>query len=229
MSIALWFRNNYHHYRRARAERFDDGIIPRLEAGQIKFFTPWGPRYDYQIRGEEVLQEHAEERLLEFLAAWLKSWPEEHAANISWIFLAADSYGTEVNKLPSTVVENYFRSIRTRVDFHFGSKAQFVYWSQLREVAMPYRKTAELRHLPLLNPEILKRAERIAARRGGDAKQYLIERMAEALYMEAIHKPIKVSCASRQDDGGIDLNLPRLYIVPNILHRPWDSKQSVVF
>lgn len=220
MSILHLFEKYYFEYGEAKVARFNEGIIPRLGAKEGIFFTPLGPRYDFDLRGDEILAHHAEMKLLEFLSNWLKTWPAEFATPTTWIFLAADYYGTDINRLPAAKVNKYFISFEEKVKSLMGSKAKFVKWSEEREKATAYRETAQSRY-SMLRARTLGRAELIAARKGGDAKQYLVERITEALYMEAKFKPIKISCANPQDDGDVDMHLPRLYVVPEHLRKPW--------
>jgi len=57
--------------------------------------------------------------------------------------------------------------------------------------------------------------------KGGDPKEYLVERLAEAMFIETTLHPIKISCVARHKDDKVDWELPRLYFLPERLHAPW--------
>ncbi|HEY4496773.1 MAG TPA: hypothetical protein VI432_01310, partial [Candidatus Paceibacterota bacterium] len=85
----------------ARAVRLEDGVIPRLKEESVTFFTPWGPRYDYEVRGSEIEDSHREIDLLKFLARILGEFKKNMPGRkFRWIFLGADLYGVKINHLP---------------------------------------------------------------------------------------------------------------------------------
>jgi hypothetical protein len=51
------------------------------------------------------------------------------------------------------------------------------------------------------------------------ANDYITERLCEALVIETVFRPIKLSVANRNTDTNLDWELPRLYVASPI--KPW--------
>ena len=100
--------------------------------------------------------------------------------------------------------------------------AEFLLWSEFDEAAEPYRQEVREHFDKYVDVYLLDRAVSTAKKmNGGDAREYLIERIAEGMFIEERFSPIKVSCVARHKDDKVDRELPRLYLVPEQLHAPW--------
>ena len=109
-----WFNCDFYPSKRTgRAVRYEDGVLPRMKEVHTKLFTPWGPRYDWETRGVEIFEEHREVQTLAYLAKLFTELKAQMPEKTwQWIFLAADTYGTRVNKLSTQVVQEYFSSLK---------------------------------------------------------------------------------------------------------------------
>ena len=100
------------------------------------------------------------------------------------------------------------------------------YWSEYDSIADPYREAMnETLSMGLCQFDggLLQRAEATTGKmqRNSSPIAYLVERAVEAMVIEKMYQPIKLSCVARHKDDKIDLDLPRLYIVPEELTAPW--------
>lgn len=201
----------------------EDGILPRLREQNICFFTPWGPRYSWQVRGSVIREGDNEVGTLKFLRTILDEMsPRMADKNFRWVYLGANLYGTRLNGLPRGVVSSYFGSLSKWLATLLP-EIEFRLWSEFDEMAEPYRRQVYDDFSHYMNPELLRRTA-LTARvmgRGSDPKAYLVERVAEALLIEEQLKPIKVSCVKPEKDAVVDVHLPRLYVVPEELRAPW--------
>jgi len=221
-----WFSTQYYpSAKTARAVFLDQGILPRLRNETICFFTPWGPRYSYKARGVVIHEEDLEVTTLRFLQEVVTTF-EIHGINqarkFRWIILGADVYGTKINNLPKSVVADYFQSLKIWIETLLP-KAEFLLWSDFDSEAQVYRDEVRQNFTTYIDARLLARAQRTSEGlgTGGSPEAYLIERLAEAMLIEAKFQPIKLSCVARYKDDKVDLNLPRLYVVPEHLHAPW--------
>jgi hypothetical protein len=219
-----WFNTDFYpKSRTSRAVHLEDGVLPRLREDAITLFTPWGPRYGYEARGIQIREGDKEHQVLLFLQQLLRQWREKMPDKaFRWVFLAADLYGTRINSLPREVVGGYFESLAEWLRTLLPS-AEFQLWSELDATAEPYRQAVRENFRTLVPDKLLARAEATAKAmgRGSSATEYLVERLAEAAFIEETLQPIKISCVGRHKDDGVDGNLPRLYFVPESLHAPW--------
>lgn len=219
-----WFAQEFYpRQHTARAVFYEDKLLARLRQTEIRFFTPWGPRYSWRGRGTFVHLNDPEVALLQFLARLFQILKEHMPGKtFRWLFLAADLYGTRINHLPSDIVRDYFESLRGRLN-EILPEAELVFWSEFSELAEPYRQRAKADLCHQLSPAVITAAENTARLMdcGGDPHQYLVERLAEARLIEELWEPIKVSCVRRSKDDEVDADLPRLYLVPEKYHAPW--------
>jgi hypothetical protein len=219
-----WFNTVFYPQRRAgRAVRFENGVLPRLRAPEVTFFTPWGPRYSWETRGVVIQEGDREVEVLNFLARLLGELRQNMPGkSFRWVLLGADLYGTRINGLPCEVVTNYFESL-TQWLGQILPIAEFQLWSQFDKKAEEYRREIRVDFDDLISPELLSRTNRTARAmgRGGDPKEYLVERLVEAALVEEAFHPIKISCVARHKDDEVDGALPRLYFLPEHLHAPW--------
>lgn len=219
-----WFNTIFYPQNKTgRAVRYEDGVLPRLREDIVTIFVPWGPRYSYKTRGVSIANDDKEMKVLTFLRGILDEFRGNMPqTNFQWVFLGADLYGTRVNGLPKIVVSDYFESLRSRIQ-EVMPQAVFYLWSEFNESAEEYRKRASKELDDIISPKIQSRAVATARKMGtgGDAREYLVERVAEAMLIEEKFSPIKISCVPRHKDDGVDFRLPRLYLVPEELHAPW--------
>lgn len=219
-----WFYTDFlPRVKTARSVRIEDAILPRLRKPDINLFTPWGPRYSWKFRGTIIRGSDKEVGTLGFLRKLLDELLEHMPAKkFRWMFLGADLYGTRLNELPREVTSDYFASLSDWLA-KLLPEVEFRLWSEFDEMAEPYREQVRVNFNQLVQPELLRRTTQTAQAmgRGSNAKEYLTERLAEALLIENLLKPIKVSCVMRHKDDQVDADLPRLYIVPEDLTAPW--------
>lgn len=219
-----WFNTLFYpEHRVARAVRYHDpdGTLTRLRAPKITLFTPWGPCYN-QHRPLAERGYTRERRTLEYLASLLTQWQSKlHEREWKWIILAADRYGTTLNSLPESWVEEYFGEVQALTRSIFPA-ASFERWSTHAEVANEERERATWELNQRVSWSIQERARKTAGRRSfGDPNAYLVERLTEAFYHERTEHPIKISLAPPHKDSQVDADLPRLYLVPEELRTPW--------
>ncbi len=219
-----WFNTVFYPQNKiARAVRYEDGVLPRLREQKVTFFTPWGPRYSWESRGAAIEGRDKEIEVLNFLSVLFTEW-QQNMPNKSfrWVFLGADLYGTRINNLPREVVANYFVSLAGCLA-RILPTAEFRLWSQFNDVAEGYRRRIRENFDDFVDYDLLLRANQTAKAmgKGGDPKEYLVERLAEAMLIEETLRPIKISCVSRRKDDKVDWELPRLYFLPERLCAPW--------
>lgn len=197
--------------------------MPRLRKQHINLFTPWGPRYSWQARGAVIKENDKEVETLEFCRKSLDELLEHMPTkNFRWMFLGADLYGTRLNGLPEEEIGDYFTSLSGWLAALLP-EVEFRLWSEFDEMAEPYREQVRANFNQFARPELLLRTTQTAQAMGRDSdpREYLTERLAEALLIESLLEPIKVSCVMRHKDDHVDADLPRLYIVPEDLTAPW--------
>lgn len=219
-----WFNVEFYPQRKTgRSVRYEDGVLPRLREREVTLFTPWGPRYGWESRGAVIQDGDKEIDVLYFLVALLgelqQNMPDK---KFRWVFLGADLYGTRINNLPVEVVANYFNSLVQWLS-QVMPMAEFWLWSQFDSTAEECRQKVRTEFDNLVSYSILSRANQTAQAMGrnSSAKGYLVERLAEAMFIEHTLKPIKISCVARHKDNDVDWQLPRLYFLPKYLHAPW--------
>ena len=224
-----WFNTVFYPGKKTgRAVGYEDKILPRLREQHVTLFTPWGPRYDWETRGSAIREGDKEIEALDFLITIFQEWDRNMPdKNFQWIVLGADLYGTRINKLPSDAVAQYFVSLQERLTISAQILPQmtmmFRLWSEFDECAQEHRDYVRTRIDGMLSCQLIHRAVLTAGamQRGGDPMEYLVERIAEAMLIEKIFRPIKISCVGRHKDNEVDRDLPRLYFVPEALHSPW--------
>jgi len=207
----------------ARSVRIEDGILPRLREHNVNLFTPWGPRYSWESRGGIIRDGDKEVSTLKFLKViWDQLSGNMPDKSLHWTFLGADLYGTRLNGLPEDVVGEYFASLSGWLS-QILPEVEFRLWSKYDSTAQPYRQRVTSSFELHVGPELLRRTSQTAHTMGrdGDPKAYLVERLAEAMLIEDLLHPIKISCVRRHKDDQVDANLPRLYVVPESLTAPW--------
>lgn len=219
-----WFNTIFYpNQRTARAVFLEEKIIPRLRQEEITLFTPWGPRYDWLNRGSSINFDDREIVVLKFLAMILQKFRENMPEkNFKWLFLGANLYGTVINKLPEGVVSQYFVSLESWLKIILP-EAEFHLWSEFTELAERYRELVRDNFFQFVDLHLLNMAEKTAGAMGlgSNPKDYLVERLAEALFIEETFKPIKISCVGKYKDDKVDYQLPRLYFLSAEMWAPW--------
>ncbi|MBP9717038.1 MAG: hypothetical protein KBD51_03810 [Candidatus Levybacteria bacterium] len=209
---------------------FPDAIIARILKARstpnpLVLFVPWGVRLIGDLGQSEI---RAMDRL-----RGLKEILEEKRINAKVLIMPADLYATEVNnQVSSNTAQNYFAKVQeTAEGYGFEVKP----WSAIRSENMEmylslkeFLTEGEIRGL--LTGHKVNEAISAASRRSGYDRQedikkaafaYLRERIAEAQIVEKIYAPVKVSAVAKNKDNEVDMNLPRLYIIPEREQFPW--------
>lgn len=187
----------------------------------LTLFIPWGVRPQGSIGKEydalEKIQK-VQNLLLQF------SIP-------SCVFIMpADIYATEINGIFENKTQEYFQDIENLAK-EKGMEVKA--WSVIREENRKrYEKIASQLNEQTLSETIGKAGtlERIfsAAQRRSErsntqkaAYDYLRERIIEAIIIEDMYEPVKLSLAPKNKDNTVDQKLPRLYLIPTDLQLPW--------
>ncbi len=209
---------------------FPDAIIARILKARttqdpLVLFVPWGVRPIGELgqnEGRVMSRVQALQRIL-----------EDKRVKTNVVIMPADLYATEVNNQVDTeTAQNYFGQVSdTAANYGFNIKP----WSDIRSeniqmyLSLKNALTEEeIRRL--LTGHKVSEAIAAASRRSGYDRQedikraafaYLRERIAEALIVEKIFAPVKVSAVAKNKDNEVDMNLPRLYIIPEREQFPW--------
>lgn len=219
-----WFNTVFFPaHRTARAVRYEDGVLPRFRENAITFFTPWGPRYSFATRGVTIVEGDKETQVLYHLADLFQEICQNMPSKqFRWIFLGADLYGTRINHLPEEVTAAYYASLEEWLR-QILPNAEFCLWSTFDAQAEAYRRKVRENFGNLVPANVVAQATQTARTmgKGSDPREYLVERVAEAMLVEETFRPIKVSCVGRHKDDGVDAELPRLYLLPQTLWAPW--------
>lgn len=219
-----WFNTIFYPQKKtSRAVRYEDGVLPRLHQKEITLFTPWGPRYSWESRGSVIHEGDKEIEVLHYLAGLFselrQNMPDK---NFRWVILGADLYGTRINGLPTEATTDYLSSLSQWL-IRIIPISEFWLWSRFDNDAEKYREEIRANFDVYVSGSLMFRAAQTARAMGrnSSAKEYLIERLAEAMLIESVLKPIKISCVAKYKDDCVDLDLPRLYFLPERLHAPW--------
>jgi len=203
---------------------FPEKIIERLMVAAYNpsqpliFFIPWGYRPYGEFGPKEV---NAMDRIT--LAA---NTVGQRQIPLKVLLMPADVYAVEINGEDLINVEKYFTCVTQAASLR---GFEVVPWSQIRLDNFDWYSTLRKfytndqieRLLPLF---VINSAIKAAQRRNRSNKEaydYLRERLCEATIIEEIYKPVKLSMVAKNKDNGVDLNLPRLYLIPESLQFPW--------
>lgn len=235
-----WFNCEFYpRHKVMNAVLYHEKVLPRLRQDEVTFFTPWGARKEHaRFCGERVKASilcgvDPEYATLMFLAGLYREICEGLAPKrVRWILLGADLYATRINHVYPEWVDGYMKHLEAWVKQEMPS-AEFYHWSTFDQVAEHYREIARDNLCTLIGLSTRERAERTAQYMGGNADEYLVERIAEALFVEHHFHPIKISLVPKHKDAKVDCELPRLYLVPEKLRAPWrksayDGAQDVL-
>lgn len=209
---------------------FPDAIIARILKARssqdpLTLFIPWGVRPIGNIGQNEI-------QVMDRLNTLRKIF-ERRRIDSKVLIMPADLYATEVNNQVDTkTAQNYFEQVsETAASYGFWVKPWSIIRSENIEMYLALRETLTEREIGrLLTGHKVNEAIAAASRRSGYDRQedirraafaYLRERIAEAQIVEKIYAPIKVSAVAKNKDNEVDMNLPRLYIIPEKEQFPW--------
>lgn len=204
---------------------FPEKIIQRLvltaySDTPLTIFIPWGFRAQGEFGGKEL---EAMGWINDILSVIRQS---QRRITFQALVMPADIYATEINNLPVNSVEEYF----LRVEQEAKKRSyQILPWSQIRKKNLQQyevlrRKYTNKEINQILPSYVIISALKAAEKRGQKkdrAFTYLRERLCEAEIIEEEFKPVKFSMVAKNKDEGVDLNLPRLYLLPEYLQFPW--------
>ena len=196
--------------------------ISRVYDSQLTLFSPWGPNYSgrYDLENETRTLQEVRRRLKSFKVKNFRT---------RFILMPADLYGTEINRLPKSSVEEYFKRL-SEIAFQMtdGLTDTIIKpWSQIREENngryQELRRQFNERLDQIIKPGQYERILRTAkvfnpSNPEDSARRYCIERLAEGVLVEEVCSPVKMSLV-RKDKDNLDGPLPRIYIIRN--RAPW--------
>ncbi len=205
---------------------FPESIIKRLmEQEKPTLFIPWGVRNTPYFGGKE--REAMDQ--IDMVKKILQKRNIEPIIRL----MPADLYALEVNsKLKPENVMSYFDQVKKE-----GEKRGYTVtpWSQIRwdnqeaYTALSSQFTDDILQETLPNT-VIENATRAAKKNSGFTEEneiesaafrYLRERICEATIVESLWQPVKLSMAPKNKDNVVDMELPRLYVLPDYLVLPW--------
>lgn len=224
----------------------EEELAKRLSRNFLKqkdqpFLFVWGPPYQRQEPNEKLFSSSSPEGILKTqIKAFLQKITTP-GLQIKPILLYADSYGTTINGLPTTLVDNYGNALRAE----FSSDALFVPWSKVKaenntrytqlqlDVASQFipsqKEIIQAANIAQTLGKILSPPEIILA-----AKQYGVERTIEGIMLSEgfnyrgnrIDGIIKLGTAPSREknDDPYESTLPRIYL-KNSMRAPWNRKR----
>lgn len=204
--------------RSIESPEFPARIRETLQNPVLNLFSPWGPKYSYKERGIRVGE--AEIQTLKEINTFL-SFLSQQGYQTNYFLLFADSYGTEINGLPSSVVKDYFRNLQEYVQENFSWPVR--YWSELRKNPRYLELKGEVsaRFGEYVPSEVFSENLETAKKFSGSmnsAREYSIERVVEGLLIEEEYSPLKISLVKKEKDT-LDGPLKRIYVINS--RKPW--------
>ena len=202
---------------------FPEKIIQRLMLAAysdkpLTIFIPWGFRAQGKFGGKELDAMGWIDDILSVIS--------RRRITFQVLLMPADIYATEINNLPVRAVEEYFLTVEQE-----AKKRSYpvLPWSQIRNKNLQQYKVLRRKYTnkeinQILPSFVIIGAFKAAEKRGqkkDSAFAYLRERLCEAEIIEETFKPVKLSMVAKNKDEGVDLNLPRLYLLPEYLQFPW--------
>ncbi len=202
---------------------FPEKIIQRLmlaaySDNPVTIFIPWGFRAQGGFGGKELEAMKWIDDILSVI--------RQRRITSQTLLMPADIYAIEINNLPVNAVEEYFLTIEQEAK---KRSYQVLPWSKIRNNNLQQYKVLRRKYTNeeinrILPPYIIISALKAAEKRGQKndcAFAYLRERLCEAEIIEETFRPVKLSLVAKNKDEGVDLNLPRLYLLPEYLQFPW--------
>ncbi|MBI5123178.1 hypothetical protein HZA75_04955 [Candidatus Roizmanbacteria bacterium] len=202
---------------------FPEKIIQRLmltaySDNPLAIFIPWGFRAQGGFGGKELEAMGWIDDILSVI--------RQRRITFQTLLMPADIYATEINNLPVSAVEEYFLTVEQEAK---KRSYQVLPWSKIRnnnlqQYEVLRRKYTNEEINQILPPYVIISALKAAEKRGQKkdrAFDYLRERLCEAEIIEETFRPVKLSMVAKNKDEGVDLKLPRLYLLPEWLQFPW--------
>lgn len=188
--------------------------------GKLKFFSPWGPRY--KNPNSAIKKDDPEIRTLNEMKNVLEQF-SNNGYIVELVLMPADVYGTEINGLPENFVYSYFRNLKNVAEDTIKGSVDIkvIPWSEIRDENMA--EYSKLKNQIKISRKEYNKSVKTAKNFNPDkpeesAKQYCIERLAEAEIIEKCYSPIKLSLVRREKDS-LDGLLKRVYMIEN--KAPW--------
>lgn len=202
---------------------FPEKIIQRLMLAAysdkpLTIFIPWGFRAQGEFGGKELEAMGWIDDILSVI--------RRRRITFQALLMPADIYAIEINNLPVRAVEEYFLTVEEEAK---KRSCQVLPWSQIRNNNLQQykalcRKYTNKEIKKILPPYIIISAIKAAEKRRQKedrAFDYLRERLCEAEIIEETFRPVKLSMVAKNKDEGVDIKLPRLYLLPEWLQFPW--------
>ncbi len=205
---------------------FPETIIKRLMGEQKPtLFIPWGVRNSSYFGSKE-------QKAMDQIDV-VRGLLQKRTIDPLILLMPADLYALEVNKLlePKNV-RAYFDQVKNE-----GERRGYTVmpWSTIRSDNQDIYDTLATKYTDnalqtLLPNSVIESATRAAGKNSGytdsdgivrAAFRYLRERVCEATIVENCWQPIKLSMAPKNKDNAVDMELPRLYVLPENLVLPW--------
>lgn len=204
---------------------FERLLQTRKTGKAVILFIPWGVRPNGGLGRSETKVLDQVQNMQQTL--------QRRNINAQVLIMPADLYATEINQqVDNDQVTKYFEDVTNWAYLRgFFVKP----WSAIRRENMDIyqQRATELTQEELEQmfvPAKIKEVISAAGRRSGYQNQYdiqqaafayLRERICEAEIIESIYKPIKISAVAKNKDNDVDRDLPRVYIISEILQFPW--------
>lgn len=235
VDLALMFLNTKKEESgKQKPVRFEDIVNKlascRIENSELCFFSPWGPRY--KIKTTEIKETSAEISTLKEIEEILENFVDL-GFRVRFVIMPADTYGTDINNLSQGFVDVYFNSLNKAVQDVMSPLTtsgnlviDFTHWSRIKsENLEEYSRIREtLPQLPLdgLMRDALRKAKVMNPNDiDRSASKYVEERVTEAILIDRLYNPIKLSLVKKENDGADLQSFMRVYVIKN--KAPWMS------
>ena len=198
----------------------------RLQEGALQIFSPWGPRY--KKTAAKIEPSDPEIGTLREIKLAFEAFAGRNY-QIRFLLMPADTYGIDINGLNSGFVREYFKWLEDAAYSELAKVAavEVKPWSRIIEHSKyAYEELKrEIRDdfFTRVGDRQYERAVMTALRFNPanveqSARNYCIERVAEAEIIESLYGPIKMSLVRKEKDS-LDGKLKRIYIISN--RAPW--------
>lgn len=224
-AYGAWFdlREQFQRERPEFPEKTLQRITDATSENPVIFFIPWGTRYEGTFGKSEQQAMDSIDRANDVLQT------REIPSRV--LIMPADVYAKDINGLDPQLVDEYYAQVAENCQ---QRGYDFAPWSDIRTANVEqYQQLAqqltEEKILTMLPRPVIENALKAARRRSNFTDEseiknaafaYLRERLAEATIVEDTLQPIKLSMVPKFKDRA-DLELPRLYMIPENLQFPW--------
>ena len=170
-----------------------------LMSQRLCFFSPWGPRYN---NNSPIIKEYDSEIMtLRELKTILQTFREK-GYTPDLLLMPADAYGTEINGLSETFVDDYFKSLEEWTHKELGeTKVRVVRWSHVRDEQRELYDTlcqrVDQAFDEYINGRIYRNSIEVAKvfnpnQAKESARKYCIERIVEGEIISRVYNPINI-------------------------------------